>query len=126
MKLKTNTHYSKNATNLGWGEGSAKLDSERVALLNKFCKGKKVLDIGCGLGLYVDFLSGKGFDANGVDFTAEFIKKAKIEKKGKYYLGNAQKLKFADNFFDTTILFDILEHGDDYAILKEAKRVTKN
>lgn len=126
MKSKTKTQYLRNATRLGWGEGSAKLDTERVALMNKFCKGKKILDVGCGFGVYVDYLSQKGFDAYGVDFTPEFIKKAKIGKKGKFILGRAQKLQFADNFFDTTILFDILEHGDDKKILKEAKRVTKS
>lgn len=40
-------------------------------------------------------------------------------------MGKAEKLPFANLQFDTVILFNILEHGDDIKILKEAKRVTK-
>lgn len=118
-------HYSKNAANLGWGERSASLDKERVELLKKFVVGKKVLDIGCGFGLYVDYLSSLGFESLGVDFVSAFIKKAQKNKKGTFIKAQADRLPFKNNEFDTCLLFDILEHGDDKKILEEAKRVTR-
>jgi len=73
--------------------------------------------------MYTDYLASRGFDAWGIDLVGEFILKAKESKKGTYLQGEADKLPFADGDFDTVLLFDILEHGDDVAILKEAKRV---
>lgn len=117
-------YYLNNSPKFGWGQ-EAKLDQERVDLLREFIFGKKVLDIGCAYGLYVDKLFSLGFKVWGVDLVEEFIKKAQQNKKGTFLKAAAEKLPFADSFFDTVFLFDILEHGRDTKILKEAKRVTK-
>jgi ubiquinone/menaquinone biosynthesis C-methylase UbiE len=121
---KSKDYYLTQSKQLGWGEAS-KTDKERVSLLKKYIVGKNVLDIGCGSGLYVDFLNREGYSASGVDFVEEFIKEARKNKKGQFFISNAQKLPFKNSEFETVILFDILEHGDDGKILKEAKRVSK-
>lgn len=123
--MKTPNYYLKTAAQLGWGEKEAKIDSQRIELLNKYLIGKKVLDIGCASGIYTDHLSKNGFLATGVDIVKEFIKLAKENKKGEFIVGSADKLPFEQNQFNSSFLFDILEHGDDLKILKEAKRVTK-
>lgn len=121
---KSAKYYLKSSYSLGWDKNSL-LDKERLQLISKFVQGKKVLDVGCGYGLYVDYLNKQGIEATGLDFVDEFIKFAKETKKGTFIKGEAEKLPFQDNFFDTIILFDILEHGDDIKILKEAKRVSE-
>lgn len=123
--IKSGRYYSQNATIFGWGEKSATLDKERIKLINQYLLGKKVLDIGCGTGLYVDYLASLGFDAYGVDFVDEFIQEAKKRKKGIFLKGKAEALPFKDKEFDTCLLLDILEHGDDLKILKETKRVCR-
>lgn len=125
MPNKTSDYYFKSANTLGWGEQTLKPDKERKDLLIKFVSGEKVLDIGCGYGVYVDFLASNGYQAFGVDFVSEFIEQAGKTKKGTFMQGNAEKLPFPDKSFDTCLLFDILEHGDDVMLLKEAKRITK-
>lgn len=125
MLKKSPNYYLKSVEKLGWSEIDAKLDKQRQNLLIKYCKGKKILDVGCGYGIYVDFLSSLGYEAYGLDFTEEFIKTAQKTKKGKFIKGEAEKLPFPDKSFDTVLLFDILEHGDDLRILSEAKRVSK-
>lgn len=122
---KSTKYYSNNVSLLGWGADS-RLDRERIKLLKIFVTGKKILDVGCGLGFYVDFLNSIGYECVGVDFVEEFIKEAKRVKKGVFIKAKADDLPFRDNEFDTVILFDILEHGDDIKILKEAKRVCKS
>ena len=117
-------YYLKNSAKFGWGEKKS-LDRERQDLLDKYVYGKKVLDIGCGIGLYVDYLAKGGMDAYGVDFVDEFIISAKKTKKGTFIKGQAENLPFAQSQFDTVILFNILEHGDDLAILKEAIRIVR-
>lgn len=123
MPKKDSIYYITHSKFLGWGEEQG-LDQERAQLIEKFVVGNKVLDIGCGYGVYVDYLSSLGYQAHGVDFVPEFIKRAKKNKKGEFVLGQVEKLPFKDKEFDTTLLFDILEHGDDIKILNEAKRVT--
>lgn len=123
MLKKSPVYYLKSASIFGWGENSASLDRQRVQLLNKFVAGKKVLDIGCGLGLYVDYLVRCGFEATGLDFVSKFVNFAKRAKKGNFIKGEMENLPFKDNEFDTVVLFNILEHGDDRKILEEAKRV---
>lgn len=125
MPNKKPNYYFEKAGFLGWDEKDATLDKERIRLLDKFIAGKKVLDVGCGTGIYVDYLSKKGFDAWGLDFVEEFISRAKKSKKGSFFIGKAEKLPFKDLEFDTVILFNTLEHGPDKLILKEAKRVAK-
>lgn len=124
-KTFSKNYFLENSTTLGWGETSAVLDKERAELLKKYLIGKKILDVGCGLGVYVDYICSLGFEGFGVDLVDEFIKKNKVNKKGQFIKGAAEKLPFKDNFFNTVILFDILEHGDDVKILNEAKRVSK-
>jgi 2-polyprenyl-3-methyl-5-hydroxy-6-metoxy-1,4-benzoquinol methylase len=119
----TEKYYRENSADLGWGVEVARLDPERVELLNRYVVGPRVLDVACGSGIYTDYLASRGYDAWGIDLVGEFILKAKESKKGTYLQGEADRLPFADGEFDTVLLFDILEHGDDAAILKEAKRV---
>lgn len=125
MSKKTSKYYLKNVEKLGWDEKETKLDIERQELLKKYILGKKVLDVGCGFGFYVDYLESMNYEAYGLDFTKKFIESASKNKKGKFLKGDAEHLPFPDNFFDSVLLFDILEHGNDRKILYEAKRVSK-
>ena len=85
MTKKSSGYYLDSAARFGWGEESAKLDKERVALLINFIDGSKVLDVGCGSGIYVDYLSSLGYQVWGLDFVEKFIEGAKKNKKGRFY-----------------------------------------
>lgn len=121
---KSTKYYLNSAKLLGWDK-TAQLDKQRLYLIKKFLFGKKILDVGCGYGLYVDYLSSQGFDVMGVDFVDDFITLARKTKKGKFVKGQAHNLPFENYSFETVLLFDILEHGDDKEILSEAKRISK-
>jgi len=113
----------KNADKLGWGFSC----QDRLQLANAVMakiRGYKILDVGCGSGWLVDYLSKHGFQATGIDFVREFIEKAKKIHDGSFVLAKAEKLPFKDNSFDTVILANILEHVDrDLTVLKEARRL---
>lgn len=123
----TATYYRNQARQLGWGEDSAVLDNQRLKLLNKYVVGEKVLDVGCATGIYVNYLSNRNLKSYGVDIVHGFIQNAqKKYPKAEFKTGSAENIPYSRKLFDTTILFDILEHGDDIKILKEAIRVTKS
>ena len=85
--------------------------------------GDKILDAGCATGEYCQKLNGLGFKCAGVDVNPDYIAKAK--KNGvEAYVMNGKALDFSNNFFDTVLLFEVLEHvNDPNGVLKEAKRV---
>lgn len=116
-------YYREHSSELGWGNDVVRLDPERLELLNRYIVGHRILDVACGSGIYTDYLANLGCDAWGIDLVSDFIENARKTKKGVFVQGEADKLPFKDGEFDTVLLFDILEHGDDIAMLQEAKRV---
>lgn len=87
--------------------------------------GSNILDVGCATGEYCQKLNKLGFKCAGVDVNLEYIANAK--KNGiEAYVMNGKSLDFADNSFDTVLLFEVLEHVEyPDNILREVKRVVK-
>lgn len=78
---------------------------------------KKVLDIGCGHGILVEYLTRLGVHAVGMDFS---------EHTNHQVRGNAVSLPFGDKVFDMVVSTDLLEHleeGDVHVAIEECKRV---
>jgi ubiquinone/menaquinone biosynthesis C-methylase UbiE len=72
-------------------------------------KGKNILDIACGNGVYSQRLNEMGFKCVGIDYDIENVKRA--HKNGvKACVGDATHLNFEDKSFDTVLMFEILEH----------------
>ena len=66
----------------------------------------KILDVGCGSGYSVNYLTERGFDVTGIDFSEEIIKEGK-KKYGNIDIRvmDANKLDFPEEHFDL-ILFE--------------------
>jgi SAM-dependent methyltransferase len=111
------------ARKYGWGP-EATPNQERANILQKYAIGPLVLDVGCASGAYVNLLARGGLRAVGVDASAELLR-AGAGHDGLFVLGRAEALPFAAEAFDTTVLFALLEHVDDRAVLCEAVRVTR-
>lgn len=116
-----------NATRFGWGSVTGALSRERLRLLDRCVVGTRVLDAGCGGGGYADYLAGAGKDVVGVDKFDMFLGVARERGfRGTFVQADlADRLPFADAEFDTTYCFDVLEHVDDVAALRELARVTR-
>jgi SAM-dependent methyltransferase len=113
-----------NAAEFGWGPEEPP-EPFKAELLRRECRGKSVLDVGCGTGTYVDFLARLNFEVVGVDPTPAFIEEAERRRAGTFVEGSAERLPFPDKSFDTVLLLSVLEHVDDDAALAEAARVTR-
>src|SRR3989344_7974500 len=60
-------------------------------------KGKKILDLGCGTGIYAKILTRKGAKVKGIDISKEEIKIARRENpKVEFKLGNSEKLPYTN------------------------------
>ena len=99
------------------------------SFIAKFLKpGLRVLEGGCGMGQIVYGLKSWGYDAYGVDWAKETIKKIKENfPELKVFIQDVRKLDFPDSFFDGYLSLGVIEHfweGYD-EILQEMKRVIK-
>ena len=94
------------------------------------------LDVGCGVGFVVEYLSGREFDLNafGIDISDQSIEKSKTRlaniagSRQRLIAVADQKLPFEDNFFSLVTCFDMLEHLDPVDIemtLQEIHRVLR-
>ena len=128
MKDNLRVGYSiENAERYKWSSVSGDLNSERIAILEKYLVGREVLDAGCGGGAYVNFLSSKGLDVTGIDKFEMFIGKTRVrDYKGTFTIGDLTDLPFRDKSFDVSYSFDVLEHIDDIAAIQELARVTRH
>lgn len=87
----------------------------------------RILDIGCGIGAYVEKFATLDARAFGVDVDAEKLGEARREKNlDRLALAVSEALPFPDNFFDAVLLHEVIEHvADDRQTIHEASRVVK-
>lgn len=89
---------------------------------------KRILEGGCGLGLYVASLTARGYDTYGVDFAKRTVDKVTSTFPHlKITVGNVEKLPFTDNYFDGYWSLGVIEHfyhGYNLA-LSEMRRVIR-
>lgn len=96
----------------------------------KGLKGKKVLDLGCGMGEASVYFAKKGADVIATDVSPGALEVTQgVAKKHKASLKtqivDADKLPFEDNSFDLVYAANLLHHVDPKKTLKEAARVLK-
>jgi len=111
-------------------------DDVRSKELHKQCidmisptDGKKILDLGCGIGGIVPYISACR-KYIGIDLSKEAIKKASCKYGNKpgfsFIVMDAQNLNFSDCTFDLVIANEVIEHVPDIErTLEEAFRVLK-
>lgn len=93
--------------------------------------GTKILDIGCADGLFTKVIleKSKASQIIGIDVLKSSIMWAKKHwknKKIKFSLGNAHKLKYKNQSFDAVFALEVMEHvPEPQKVLKEIKRVLK-
>ncbi len=89
--------------------------------------GNRVLDVGCGTGVILDFLP-RGIEYLGIDLSAEYIEAAarRFGDRAQFWVGDVNELKLdADERYDIVIAFGLLHHLDDHEVSRLARTVRK-
>ncbi len=90
-------------------------------------EGKRVLDVGCGDGGDVRFISEYAGYITGIDNKADAAWVIQKNNKFDFQIGDACRLPFEDNIFDVVFAKDALHHIEAHNIaLSEMIRVTKS
>jgi SAM-dependent methyltransferase len=104
-----------------WREGQER----RVQLVRRYAplEGARILDVGCGLGLYVQRFRAYSDRVYGADIDADKVREA--SRTLPYIVqAPAEALPYPANSFDLVFSHEVLEHvTDDLAAVREAYRV---
>lgn len=108
-------------------------NSEETTLLKLIQpKSKRILDLGCGLGSQIDYLSKNAFEYFALDPKKDVIDllKKKYQNRKNLFpeVGYGESLKFKDNYFETVLMimsFHEIPIQNQYNVLKEIIRVLK-
>ena len=91
----------------------------------EFFKNKKILDLGCGTGEFLNNYYGMGAECSGIDIENNF----KIKNKINFKLINIEANKFLKNCkkkIDVIFLFEFLEHLEEQDKYQLFENLTKN
>jgi ubiquinone/menaquinone biosynthesis C-methylase UbiE len=101
------------------------------AAVSTFPRGR-VLDIGCGPGVFSEFLAEQGADVWGVDFDHALVASAqrRLSPDGgrqRFTVARVEQLPYRDDTFDACVADSILEHVPNWQdTLREAERVLRH
>ena len=86
-----------------------------------------VADLGCGSGVFTDYLARVGFSAVGVDLSPRMIELARrLYPASRFVEGDVEALPFEDASLDGVLLSGLLHHlPDPSACVREVHRVLK-
>lgn len=86
---------------------------------------KKIIELGCGVGLLTNALHQKGLDIVGSDISQTAIDYARAKYPGlDFRVFDAEQMPWPDSSFDLVLSFDVLEHLHDVdGHLNEVRRI---
>ena len=82
--------------------------NDKLKLINKIANGKKILDYGCGVGDYLEFMQKNGYDVLGME-PNDSARKIAQSKIGKDKVVSTE-LEQINEKFDVITLWHVLEH----------------
>jgi len=90
-------------------------------------KGKKILDLGCGSGIYTKILKRRGAIVRGIDISPKMIELAKKNVKGvEFRVGTVYKLPYKSGTFDIVLASLVVHYFSNLnKAFKEIRRVLK-
>jgi len=106
-----------------WREGQER----RLRLIRRYVplEGARILDAGCGLGLYVRRLRDFSDHVYGIDIDADRVREAS-QSLANIECASAESMPYPDGFFHVVLSHEVLEHvTDDLAAVREAYRVLR-
>lgn len=86
----------------------------------------RLLDVGCGSGLYLHAFQKLGWNAHGVEISARVAEATRRALGLNVITGALEEAKFPDAYFDVVTLIHVLEHlSDPVGTLREVCRILK-
>jgi ubiquinone/menaquinone biosynthesis C-methylase UbiE len=106
---------------------------KQVKTLLETANPANLLELGCGLGYFSEFVENNGVKTTGLDFSPVAIEKAKKriiknERKPDFLVGDVTNLQFENNQYDCILdigCFHSLDKNDEKKYIRESHRALK-
>ena len=122
-----NEHYLKNiiVDPIHGPENPSIIDfREGLKLIESFKHPGRLLDVGCGMGIFLTIAKEKGWEVSGVDISDYAARFARERFDLSCFAGKLKDLRFQDRYFDVITMWDVIEHFEDpLDELNEIKRI---
>ncbi len=103
--------------------------TKRYVFARQFCRGKRVVDIGCGTGYGCTFLSREAKQVVGLDLSPEAVQYAeRAYGSGSIHrlAGDARAMGLRSGQFDAAVCFEMIEHVREHdLLLSEVRRLLR-
>ncbi len=89
------------------------------------------LDLGCGAGVFIPYLTQKGYKVTAIDISDKMVRKClslcdALSIDSNIIVGDCNATNFPDNYFDLVLCVGLIEHqSEDSPLLTEANRILK-
>lgn len=98
----------------------------RLRLIERFKTKGKLLDVGCGYGIFLHMAKQKGWDVFGVELSQPAVTYCQTVYNLNIFNGEIEHANFSEQFFDVITGWDILEHiPDPPSFLKTIRQLIK-
>jgi ubiquinone/menaquinone biosynthesis C-methylase UbiE len=91
-------------------ETRRRVEAKHPELVRNVLRPTRALDVGCGPGFLMHFLSELGIDVQGVDFSPASLELAPPGIRGRIALAGVERLPADDQSFDLVLCREVLEH----------------
>jgi ubiquinone/menaquinone biosynthesis C-methylase UbiE len=111
------------------GAQKVKRKSQLLIDFARVKKGRRVLELGCGTGIYTEELARTGAEIFAVDISQNMLNMAKqaLNAQNVFYVqADVNRLPFASRFFDSVVGAYVLQYLELERCLPEIRRVLKN
>jgi len=86
----------------------------RLAAIKELAQGRRLLDVGCATGFFLEIAAEQGFEVRGMEFSRVAISLARPDIRDRILCGDVNELsKELSSKFDVVTAFDIIEHVRD-------------
>jgi 2-polyprenyl-3-methyl-5-hydroxy-6-metoxy-1,4-benzoquinol methylase len=129
LRLYRTESYFVGEQNLGYETYEADEDVYRMTFERRlremapFASPGRLLDIGCGTGLFLDVVQRAGWEACGLDASDYAVSRRPAELAGQIQTGTLESIDYPAESFDVVTMFDFFEHV--YRPAEFARRVAR-
>jgi SAM-dependent methyltransferase len=92
--------------------------------LEHLTSGRRLLDVGCSYGAFLEVARERGWDGSGVELSHKGSEYARKHRRLEVFTGTLEEACLRDDSFDVVSLWDVIEHLDrPLDLLRETQRV---